>query len=153
MTVEPNQTLLHYRLIEKIGEGGMGVVWKARRPRRQAGVALDPGVNSRYVAGGVRSQRYGAIYDVETGDYRILVGPEDSGINDFMGWLPDGRAVVAEAEKGFIVDFDAGSWTPLPDPPGPFDGDVSTLRTGPDGRFLYYLVTSDEADIWIAEIE
>ena len=40
MSLEPGQDLLHFRLADKIGEGGLGAVWRARDTSLDRDVAI-----------------------------------------------------------------------------------------------------------------
>jgi TolB-like protein/Tfp pilus assembly protein PilF len=82
VTIEAGRTLSHYRLIEKIGEGGMGVVWKALDTKLDREVAIkllpddlasDPERLSRFereakVAAALNHPNIVTLYSVEEAD-------------------------------------------------------------------------------------
>jgi serine/threonine-protein kinase len=86
--MEPGQTFLHYRLVEMIGEGGMGVVWRAVDTKldREVAVKVLPEIFARDVERLARFEReakllaalnhpnIAAIYGLERdGEHRFLV--------------------------------------------------------------------------------
>ena len=87
MPLAPNQRLAHYRLIEPLGEGGMGVVWKAEDTRLgrlvalkflPAEVATDPERQRMFLeearlASSLSDARIAQVHDVgEEGGHRFI---------------------------------------------------------------------------------
>jgi TolB-like protein/Tfp pilus assembly protein PilF len=112
VTIEAGQHLHHYRLIEKIGEGGMGVVWKASDTKLDREVAIkflphvfskDPERLARFkreakLLASVNHPGVAAIYGFETVDnihFLVLELVPGQGLDEMLrdGPLPVSRAL------------------------------------------------------------
>ncbi|MHC4821964.1 MAG: protein kinase domain-containing protein, partial [Planctomycetota bacterium] len=113
MPMEPGQMLSHYRLAEKIGEGGMGVVWRADDTKldRQVAIKLlpeeltrDPERLARFqreakVLASLNHPNIAAIYELGQDDGRHflaleLVEGEDLAERMKRGVIPVGEAAA-----------------------------------------------------------
>jgi eukaryotic-like serine/threonine-protein kinase len=89
-TTQPGQTLSHYRLVAKIGEGGMGVVWKALDTKLGRHVALkllpleltaDPERSRRFLrearsAAAVTHTNIAAIHEIDEAEVVTFIAME-----------------------------------------------------------------------------
>jgi Tol biopolymer transport system component len=94
MSMEAGQSVRHYRLVEKIGEGGMGVVWKA------TDTTLDRSVAVKFLPAHL-SEDAGALarFEREAKVVAALAHPNILSIHDFG--VQDGRAyAVVELLEG-----------------------------------------------------
>jgi serine/threonine protein kinase len=115
VAIEAGQQLLHYRLIEKIGAGGMGVVWKAEDTRLHRHVALKfvPEAGTRNSAAVGRHLR-------EARAASALNHPNICAIYDIGEW-EDRRFIVMELLEGRGLDERIGH--------GPLDLDTAIELT------------------------
>jgi Tol biopolymer transport system component len=93
-------------------------------------------------------QRIAAVYDERDGSIRTYAPPVEGDV--YTGeWLPDGRRFLAAVDDAmWVVDSRSGDWRRLP-----FKSDNVAVELTADGRMIYYVETTTEADIWIARME
>ena len=89
-----------------------------------------------------------AVYDERNGSARNYLPPVGGDVVT-GGWLPDGRRFLAAAGgTNWVVDAVSGEWRRLEIP-----ADTVAAELTADGRMLYYVETTTEADIWVARVE
>ncbi|MDZ4797325.1 MAG: serine/threonine-protein kinase [Bryobacteraceae bacterium] len=114
-------TIGHYEVLEKLGEGGMGVVWKARDPRLERFVALkvlpvakttDPERRRRFAqearaASALNHPHIVTIYDINRADEQDFIAMEYIAGKTLDQLIPKKGFRVNEALKYAIQIADA----------------------------------------------
>jgi tetratricopeptide (TPR) repeat protein/predicted Ser/Thr protein kinase len=110
----PGTTISHYRIIEKIGEGGMGVVYKAEDTRLKRVVALkflpprllcDAGARARFEqeaqsASALNHPNITTIYEIDEADDRCFIAMEYVDGKSLKNLIAEGRLSIEE-----ILDY------------------------------------------------
>jgi non-specific serine/threonine protein kinase len=128
--LQPGAQLLHYRLVDKIGEGGMGVVWRAADTKLDRDVAIkilpaafssDPERLARFrreakLLASVNHPNVAAIYGIESVDdthFLVLELVPGQGLDELLkaGALPPARAL--EIARGVAEGLQAAHATDI----------------------------------------
>jgi len=111
VSLQPDRMIAHYRLVSKLGEGGMGVVWRARDTRLDRDVALktlppdlvgDPSRRERFIreakaAAAVSHPNIAAIHDVGEADGVVYLAMELVEGRTLRRLAGDGRLPIPRA--------------------------------------------------------
>ena len=127
--LQPGELLLHYRLVDKIGEGGMGVVWRTDDTKLGRDVAIkilpaafssDPDRLARFrreakLLASVNHPNVAAIYGIESVDdnhFLVLELVPGQGLDELLkaGALPVTRAL--EIARGVAEGLQAAGSGP-----------------------------------------
>jgi serine/threonine protein kinase/Tol biopolymer transport system component len=104
MPLAPGQSLLQFRLVEKIGEGGMGVVWKARDTRlnRDVAIKLLPEAMSSDAERIIRFQNEArTLASLHHPHVASIFGFEESGAHRFLVMeLVEGEDLAQRLQRG-----------------------------------------------------
>jgi Tol biopolymer transport system component len=138
--LDPTKPVSEFDQLPALPEGGVfsGVAWSSDGSQLVGEVAPNPSSPSDALA----------VYNMASRSYKVF-STKPLGFRT-EHWLPDGRRVLYQDEKGLaVLDVESGEIERAPALPN----HTGLVDMAHDGKTLYLLHRSPEADIWMADLK